>query len=149
MPAINFTMLTERVVSGEKKQTIRPARCTRVRICSKSCHARCPEFAYRINPGDTLWLYTDMRRKGRAKQLARGVCTAVEFRSYGELSQEDALRDGFSDGYQEDACSMLPCHAERESCESCRAIDKLRIFLRSHYRKAERMRFAVIQWKVA
>lgn len=58
MPALNFTVFTDKILSGEKSQTIRPQR-------------KIP-----IKHGDKLYLYTGMRRKG-CKKLGEAVCSKV------------------------------------------------------------------------
>ncbi len=158
MPSLNFTVLTEKVERGEKTQTIRP-------------------LTSRIRKGDKLYLYTGLRQRrfctdpashnfgkevgrtegcrGRrcdscsnrgAKLLGIGVCTDVAVKTYGELTQEDAQADGFEDGYQQDFCPAFCSSAN--NCISCRAVDKLRLFLKKKHRKAENMTFVVIRWRL-
>lgn len=56
MVAINFTVFQDKILSGEKRQTVR-------------LKARC-------KPGDTLQLYTGMRTKA-CRKLGEAVCEAV------------------------------------------------------------------------
>lgn len=57
MVAINFTVFQDKIIAGDKRQTIRRA-------------ARC-------KPGDRLQLYTGMRTK-QCRKLGEAVCTRVE-----------------------------------------------------------------------
>jgi len=62
MPALNFKKeFSDKVASGEKKQTIRALR--------KDCK--------NPRPGQTLYLYTGMRTQ-YCKKLGEGTCTSVE-----------------------------------------------------------------------
>lgn len=58
MPALNFTVFIDKILSGEKKQTIRPLRKRPIRS------------------GDKLYLYTSMRHKG-CKKLGEAACGEV------------------------------------------------------------------------
>lgn len=58
MPALNFTVFIDKIMSGEKCQTIRPMR-------------KRP-----IKPGDKLYLYTGMRHKN-CQKLGEAVCVTV------------------------------------------------------------------------
>jgi hypothetical protein len=57
MVAINFTVFQDRIIAGDKRQTIRRT-------------ARC-------QPGDRLQLYTGMRTKA-CRKLGEAVCTRIE-----------------------------------------------------------------------
>ena len=57
MVAINFTVFQDKIIAGDKRQTIRRA-------------ARC-------NPGDRVQLYTGMRTK-QCRKLGEAVCRHVE-----------------------------------------------------------------------
>lgn len=59
MPALNFTVFTDKIISCKKQQTIRPVR-------------KRP-----IKPGDKLYLYTGMRHKN-CRKLGEAVCSNVE-----------------------------------------------------------------------
>lgn len=56
MPAINFTVFQDKILSGEKCQTVRATA--------------------RARPGDRLHLYTGMRTKA-CRKLGEAVCAAV------------------------------------------------------------------------
>lgn len=58
MPALNFTVFLDKILSGEKCQTIRPPR------------------KHPIKPGDKLYLYTGMRHPG-CRKLGEAVCSEV------------------------------------------------------------------------
>lgn len=58
MPVLNYTVFIDKVVSGEKRQTIRAGK--------------------RFKVGDTLYHYTGMRTKKCRKIRPETVCTSVE-----------------------------------------------------------------------
>ena len=58
MPSLNFTKFTDKILSGEKRQTIRLSR------------------KHPIKRGDKLYLYTGMRTKN-CKKLGEAVCSEV------------------------------------------------------------------------
>lgn len=58
MPALNFTVFTDKILSGEKQQTIRPPREKPIEV------------------GDKPYLYTRMRAKNCLK-LGEAVCSEV------------------------------------------------------------------------
>jgi len=78
MPAFNFTVFTEKVRSGEKRQTIRKPRKRTPRV------------------GQTAYLYRGMRTKD-CEKLGEAKITDVEFRKWGDMKndRELAIRDGF------------------------------------------------------
>jgi len=59
MPTLNFSVFVDKVESGGKRQTIRPV----------------GRRIYR--PGDTIYLYTDMRKKA-CRKLGESICTKVD-----------------------------------------------------------------------
>ncbi len=58
MPALNFTVFIDKILSGEKRQTIRKKR------------------RYPIKQGDKLFLYTGMRQKN-CRKLGEAMCLKV------------------------------------------------------------------------
>lgn len=58
MPALNFTVFIDKILSGEKRQTIRPPR------------------KHPIKLGDKLYLYTGMRHKN-CQKLGEAVCKKI------------------------------------------------------------------------
>lgn len=80
MPLIGFTVLKEKILSGEKRQTIRKAR------------------KHPIKVGDTLYLYWHLRQKDC--ELLKVACCRETFRiPYGAFCNIDSIakRDGFKD----------------------------------------------------
>lgn len=75
MPALNFTVLIDKVESGEKRHTIRKPR-------------KNP-----IKPGDKLYHYTGMRHPG-CRKLGEAICRKV-------LNIDFRLIDLFEDGTEE------------------------------------------------
>lgn len=80
MPLIGFTVLKEKVLNGEKRQTIRKARKRPVKV------------------GDTLYLYWHLRRKD-CELLKVVKCTETFRKPWAMLagSLDVAVRDGFKD----------------------------------------------------
>ncbi len=70
MVAVNFTVFQDKILSGEKRQTVRAT-------------ARC-------KPGDRLQLYTGMRTKA-CRKLGEAVCEAVFPVTIGDWSHEAFL----------------------------------------------------------
>ena len=155
MPAINFTMFLDEIRKGEKLQTIRLHRCK----IGHSCVLLLGIFAhtpYRQSwLGKTIKLYTGMRRKGKkAELLGIGICTEVELKRFGELTEEDAERDGFKRGYQPGICERVHngCHGRFVGCmadqERCTPLNKLWKFLYKTYKAQPDTLFEIIRWKL-
>lgn len=58
MPALNFKIFIDKILSGEKRQTIRPSR------------------KYPVKQGDKLYLYTGMRTKN-CRKLGESICSKI------------------------------------------------------------------------
>ena len=78
MPSIGFTVLKDKILSGEKRQTIRR-------------HRKRP-----VEVGDTLYLYWHLRRKD-CELLKVVKCVETFTKPWGMLRESDdvAKRDGF------------------------------------------------------
>ncbi len=59
IPSLNFTVFIDKILSGDKTQTIRTPR------------------KHPIKPGDKLYLYTGMRQKN-CRPLGEAVCSIIE-----------------------------------------------------------------------
>lgn len=83
MPSIGFTVFKEKILNGEKKQTIRKV--------GKRVYKK----------GDLLYLYWHLRRKD-CELLKTVMCTVAVKVPYSELSRdhEVARADGFRDAWE-------------------------------------------------
>lgn len=83
MPSIGFTVMKDKILSGEKRQTIRAV--------SKR----------KINPGDTLYLYWHLRQKD-CELLKVTKCRYVLRQTYRNFAfdNEIARADGFKDAFE-------------------------------------------------
>ena len=98
MPAISFSTLKDKILSGEKTQTIRPART---------------DYWFRFKKGDPVYGYWKMRTKECTK-LFEGVLIENPFLVYlGDFDDELMIRDGcksLNDGMEN---WFLPHYGER------------------------------------
>ena len=130
MVAINFTILVDKVRSGEKQQTIRLAKCydkgcdnypKGVRIMPEFVGEEvsgvkiidlpkkggvhvcdgCDKPKLRYREGMKVQLYTGMRQKGKATKLGEGIITEVQVIGYHDITEELAKADGFWDSKPE------------------------------------------------
>ena len=79
MPLLSFSVKYAELNDGSKTQTI-----------------RFPRKKNDIEVGDKLFIWWKSRTKGREK-LGEGICTKSVFKQAGELTEEDAVKDGFLD----------------------------------------------------
>jgi len=83
MPSIGFTMFKEKIISSEKRQTIRK-------------HRKRP-----IKVGDTLYLYWHLRRKDcELLKVVKCVETFTKPWAMLDYNEELAKRDGFRDKHE-------------------------------------------------
>lgn len=98
MPAISFSTLKDKLLSGEKTQTIRPART---------------DYWFRFKKGDRVVGYWKLRTKECTK-LFEGVMSEDPFIVYlGDFDDDLMIRDGFeslNDGLEN---WFLPHYGER------------------------------------
>lgn len=73
MPALTFTVFVDKILSGEKRQTIRPPR------------------KHPIKVGDKLYLYAHQRTKN-CRKLGEAVCSAVVPVEFGRFETEEELK---------------------------------------------------------
>lgn len=83
MPSIGFTKFKEKILSGEKRQTIRRVRKREIKV------------------GDTLYLYWHLRRKD-CQLLKKTKCTLAIKIPYREIVRDNDLAkaDGFRDSWE-------------------------------------------------
>jgi hypothetical protein len=79
MPLLSFSVKYAELNDGSKTQTI-----------------RFPRKKRDIKAGDVLYIWWKSRTKNREK-LGEGICSKSTFKKVGELTEEDAYRDGFVD----------------------------------------------------
>jgi hypothetical protein len=79
MPLLSFSVKYAELNDGSKTQTI-----------------RFPRKKRDIKVGDKLYIWWKSRTKEREK-LGEGICTKAVFKKAGELTNEDAIKDGFLD----------------------------------------------------
>ena len=77
-PLLGFTKLKEKLLDGSKTQTIRKPR------------------KHPIKVGDKLFIYWKLRTK-ECEKLGEGVATKVVRKKLEEMTNEDAMKDGFAD----------------------------------------------------
>jgi hypothetical protein len=75
LPALNFTVFVDKILSGEKQQTIRPIR-------------KRP-----IKPGDKIYLYTGMRHKN-CRKLGEAFCDRIQLVSLTIFSKQTCHSTG-------------------------------------------------------
>jgi len=90
MPAINFTVFQDKILDGRKRQTIR--------VWPRLTLA---ERLRRVQPGDTLYLYTGQRTEF-CTLLKQVRCIGVEMRIWSLIKNDEALAkaDGFENAAQ-------------------------------------------------
>lgn len=76
MPLLGFSMLKDKLLDGSKTQTIRKPR------------------KHPLKVGDKLYIYWKIRTKEREK-LGEAVVTKIVRKSPMELTEEEAVKDGF------------------------------------------------------
>lgn len=77
MPLLGFTKLKEKLLDGTKTQTIRKPR------------------KHPLKVGDKLFIYWKLRTK-ECEKLGEAVITKIERKRFDSLTEEDALKDGFT-----------------------------------------------------
>lgn len=80
MPLLGFTKLKNKLLDGSKTQTIRKPR------------------KHPIKVGDKLYVYWKLRTK-ECEKLGEAIITKIEHKSIYELTEEDAIKDGFENRY--------------------------------------------------
>jgi len=151
--ALNFKKYWKnKILSGEKTQTIRVAKCYDkwcagykkggVVVCS-GCDS--PVLRYRV--GQPVQLYIGLRTK-RAEKLGDGVITEVKIVGYDDLTNEVAIEDGFEYEWQRecDGFCEFSNSFSGPGCEECSPLEKLKRFLDRAYEEPEELRFAIIKW---
>jgi hypothetical protein len=78
MPLLGFSKLKEKLLDGTKTQTIRKPR------------------KHPIQVGDKLFIYWKLRTK-ECEKLGEAVVTKVEAKRLANITNEDAVKDGFKD----------------------------------------------------
>ena len=76
MPLLGFTKLKEKLLDDSKTQTIRKPRKNPIKV------------------GDKLFIYWKLRTK-ECEKLGEAIVTKMEHKSIYELTEEDAIKDGF------------------------------------------------------
>lgn len=76
MPLLGFTKLKSKLLDGSKTQTIRRPR------------------KYPINVGDKLYIYWKLRTK-ECEKLGEAIATKVVRKQLVDITNEDAIKDGF------------------------------------------------------
>lgn len=94
-PLLGFTKLRDKLVDGSKTQTIRKPR------------------KHPIKVGDKLFIYWMLRTKG-CEKLGEGIVTKMQRKFLGEMTNRDAVLDGFSNRKE-----MMKLFYEMHSEEDC------------------------------
>lgn len=87
MPLLGFTVFREKLLSGDKRQTIRRPR------------------KRRLNVGDRLYVYWRPRSK-ECQKLGESMITSVVTKKVKEFTEQDAVNDGFSSNWL--TCRQVP-----------------------------------------
>ena len=77
MPLLGFTKLLDKLLDGSKTQTIRLPR------------------KHPLKVGDRLFIYWMLRTKN-CRKLGEGVITKIERKNIASMTNQDAVKDGFS-----------------------------------------------------
>jgi len=77
MPLLGFTKLKDKLLDGSKTQTIRKPRKIPLKV------------------GDKIYIYWMLRTKN-CEKLGEAKITRIERKRFQDITEEDAVRDGFS-----------------------------------------------------
>lgn len=121
MPAISFSTMKDKIISGEKKQTIRPKRS---------------DYWLGYEEGDYLVGYWRMRTEGASEKLFESQLSEDPFICY-------LNPDKYNDGYG--AVNFLESLAERDGFDSMAKM--IQWFKDKYGEEYQDMEFVVLRWE--
>ena len=97
MPLLGFTKLRGKLLDGSKTQTIRKPRKVPLKV------------------GDKLYVYWMPRTKS-CEKLGEAKVTKIERKWFKDITDEDAVRDGFRN-LKEFRCAFMEMHSDATWCD--------------------------------